>query len=237
MKKPLGFLTIFALVFFFGPILPAQAVTQVAFDAITGSKTSTCASFTHTPTGSSNLFVIVGVEALSGDVVTAATYGGTSMTLANKQNRGDGRWDYLFYLQAPATGAQTVAFTSTENTQCLKSAVTYTGAAQTGQPFDSQKGQGTSASPSLALSATTNGLAAGVEDNANGDTAGSNTTVHSVAPNGVNMADTTVSTATINLTQTPSGNYSIIAVTISPAVAATSAIGAVNWIEQWWRAI
>lgn len=71
------------------------------------------------------------------DDVIAPTYNGVSATLVAKRTPASAtsnRMAYLYCLNNPATGSHTLSVTSTTNHFLLFGAVTYTGAATTGQP-------------------------------------------------------------------------------------------------------
>lgn len=106
----------------------------IAFDSAQANQgTGNPYTWSHTSTGS-NLVGLVSLQAVSGDTVTAASWGGVSMTLSNKQNRGGGRFDYLFIIVGQATGSQTISITNTEAVAIKGRSVSYTGCSQTSQP-------------------------------------------------------------------------------------------------------
>lgn len=130
----------------------------IAFDAATdgGSTTGTSLTFSHTCSGS-NRILFVGVRGdTASDTITGVTYNGVAMTLipSTKHNDGSNRWVYLFYLIAPATGANNVVVSSSSSVLINAAAVSYTGAKQSGVPDASTKNSNASAS-SLATSLTT----------------------------------------------------------------------------------
>lgn len=109
----------------------------IAFDAASGSSTNgtTSQSHSHTCTGS-NLGLVVGVTGDTtgnGDNITGATYNGVAMTLVVKANDA-GRWLYLFYLNAPATGAHNIVVSASVSCYIGIAAASYTGVSQSGQP-------------------------------------------------------------------------------------------------------
>lgn len=100
----------------------------IAFDNKT-QNTSSATTFSHTTTGG-NLILIVKVVTPS--TVTGVTYAGVSMTQAGVAvNVLDANTNvYLFYLKAPATGANNVVISGPAT--CTSSAISFTGAKQTG---------------------------------------------------------------------------------------------------------
>lgn len=113
----------------------------IALDAVTSATTSsvgTTLTFAHTCTGSDLILFVGAVGNNTGsatDDITGATYNGVAMTLVNKTFVAADRYRYLFYLLAPATGANNVVITSsTSGGYKGGNAISYTGASQTGQP-------------------------------------------------------------------------------------------------------
>lgn len=109
---------------------------MIAFDNSAQGDTSAATSLTysHTNTAGNLLIVACGVPAT--DSITGVTYAGVSMTLIDKIASGapDGRWCYLFYLLAPATGANNVVVSSSLPDFIYANSVSCTGVKQTGQP-------------------------------------------------------------------------------------------------------
>ena len=109
-----------AFIFFMGP---------VAFDAASTGSTSTpgtTLSFSHTTTGSDR--ILVGLfHPDSGDAVGTATYNSVSMTVVGTAGSNADRRCRLLRLAAPATGANTIAFTSDISSNLIGGAVSFTG--------------------------------------------------------------------------------------------------------------
>lgn len=128
----------------------------ISWDAKTdGSNTSTGTTLTwsHISTGT-NLIGFVGIQSdFASDNITGVTWGGTSMTLVAKDQRGgNSRWTYLFYILGQSTGSQTIIATSNASGKYIEGgSVSYTGVNQSGQPDASSHAGATSASPSLAV--------------------------------------------------------------------------------------
>lgn len=115
---------------------------MLAYDNATHSafKNSTTNTQAHTCSGSDRVLMVY-VYAGS-DVVTGVTYNGVSMTFVQKQLMGGaaaGQYIYEYILAAPASGSNNVVVTSSANLGGYISAVSYTGAKQTGQPDNSAK--------------------------------------------------------------------------------------------------
>jgi len=88
-------------------------------------------SYAHTCTGG-DLILFVGASGDDGDDITACTYNSVSMTEVAKVNAFGAEFVYLYMLVNPATGSNTVQFTSTAGNM-RSSSGSYTGAAQTWQ--------------------------------------------------------------------------------------------------------
>lgn len=129
----------------------------IAFNAATHSAytNSTSNTLSHTTAGS-NRILFVSIYAGS-DVVTGVTYNGVAMTQLQKQlmvGAAAGQYIYLYMLVNPASGANNVVVSSSSGLGGYISAVSYTGAKQTGQPNVSNK-QAVTSTTSLTTSVTT----------------------------------------------------------------------------------
>lgn len=197
----------------------------IAFDAVsTSAGTANPYTFSHTSTGS-NLVGLVSIQAIAGDVVSAVTWGGNAMTLVDKQDRGDGRYDSLWIITGPSTGPQTISITNSGGNQIKARAITYTGAAQSGQPDASNKTTNSSAS-SISLSFTTtttdDWLVALVDTTSAGSSASTNTyqrqSVDDASFWDSNGPQGVAGSHSLNWNLSPSsGNNSAIGVAIKPA--------------------
>jgi hypothetical protein len=117
----------------------------VAFDAAseshtgtTGSQSEASFSWTHTPSGTpKGVLVFTITSDLTGDIISAVTYGGTSMTavtggLATDAAVEGGHTKAWFLGSSVPTGAQTVQVTRTNNTDVAYAvAITVTASADT----------------------------------------------------------------------------------------------------------
>ena len=110
----------------------------ILFDASTngGNATGTSLTFSHTTGGGVNRILFVAVTHAAGaaqDRVTGITYAGIAMTRIDLQSPGSGT-NYLYYLIAPATGANNVVVSLSESLLVHGVAASYTGAKQSGVP-------------------------------------------------------------------------------------------------------
>jgi len=102
-----------------------------------GLHTGTSLTYSHTCTGS-NLILFVGIFGdIDNDYVTGVTYNGVSMTAVDKSQIPGDRWVYLYYLIAPATGANNVVVSASNSIAIDAQSASYTGAAQSSQPDNS----------------------------------------------------------------------------------------------------
>jgi hypothetical protein len=89
----------------------------------------TTRTFSHTTSGGSDLILLVGFvgDLTSGnDDVVSVTYNGVAMTLANKTDNTS-RYQYLYYLLNPPSGAHNVVITNTNSHWILAGASEYSG--------------------------------------------------------------------------------------------------------------
>lgn len=124
-----------------------------------GTTNSLTASYTC-GSGSNRLLVVglVGDTDNGNDDITSVTYGGVAMTLAKKSASATGgtlRYDYIYYLLNPASGANNVVINCTNNHFLLAVAADYTGVKQSGQPDATTTQTSGSAVTSLTTSITT----------------------------------------------------------------------------------
>lgn len=113
---------------------------MIAFvGAADGGDVSSASSRTYSYTcgsGSNRLLVVAVNGDANSDLITGVTYAGVSMTLIDKQTAGSGeRWQYLFYLLSPATGANNVVISASGTCDSIGSgAADYSGVSASGQP-------------------------------------------------------------------------------------------------------
>lgn len=110
----------------------------IALDATTDGNfvSGTSRTFSHTCTGSDRILFVEAVINTSTDLVTGVTYNGVSMTRIQTVSPTANRRLYLYYLIAPATGANNVVITTSSSTAIGGNAASYTGVAQSGTIID-----------------------------------------------------------------------------------------------------
>lgn len=102
--------------------------------ASTGNGTGTSLTVSHTCAGSDRGLFVAIVGDNGSDAVTGVTYNGVSCLLVGKVQPSGGRWVYLYYLSAPATGAHNVVVSASGSVYLEANNASYTGVSQTGQP-------------------------------------------------------------------------------------------------------
>lgn len=131
-------------------------MSVIALDATAGgNNNSNVLTYPHTCTGS-NIILFLAIE-VNGNLygsITSVTYNGIAMTQINTKNTADNQLIFLYYLIAPATGANNISISISGTTVIRGSSVSYTGANQTGVPDASTVNSGASVT-SLATSVTT----------------------------------------------------------------------------------
>lgn len=110
----------------------------IAFDNATAGGGVTAAStktYSHTVNSNTDgiLFVFISMANIN-DLLTSVTYAGVTMTRIAYQYNGASDQVYLYYLVAPASGANNVVITNSTTRNISSMAISYTGAKQTGQP-------------------------------------------------------------------------------------------------------
>jgi putative pyrroloquinoline-quinone-binding quinoprotein len=129
---------------------PTAGVTlgQVSNNGNTGQSSL---SWSHTTSGT-NRVLLVGVSWVGSQTVSSVTYAGTAMTSIGSVINGSNARAQLFYLVAPATGANTVQVTmSAAATEIVGGAVTFTGANQTTPVGTFASATGNSSAPSVTV--------------------------------------------------------------------------------------
>lgn len=130
----------------------------IAYDTKNNATTGGGASsltFAHTCTGSDLILFVFTVNHSHLGTMTGVTYGGVSMTLMESNDAPDNKGQRLWYLIAPATGANNVVASKDDSSGWIDAiAVSYTGASQTGQP-DAEVVQATETTTSYSKSITT----------------------------------------------------------------------------------
>jgi hypothetical protein len=194
----------------------------IAFDAASGGSnggSGNTVTFSHTCSGSDRI-LFVGVGDYNGDFVTGVTYAGVSMTLIAKQGyNSNTNYEYLYYLVAPATGANNVVISrSTSSGWCVGDSASYTGVKQT-SPIDAYTTKEFTSADGTSLTTTLSSVA----DNC-WFVLGMNSQRNLTASTGVTARHQQITQSFIgdsNSPKTPAGSYSMT-VTISQANASAS---------------
>lgn len=143
-----------------------------------GSVTSI--TFSHTCSGSDRMLVVF-VRSYQNDRVTGVTYNGVAMTQVNKRqdNAGNNCYTYLYYLLAPATGANNVVVSASPapNIQLAACSASYTGVKQSGQPDSSAMQSSTASTMTVSTTVVASGCwLVGGSSNFRATSAGTGTT-------------------------------------------------------------
>ena len=190
----------------------------VAFDSVTTSdNTGSPASFSHTSSGSDRLAVAMIVFQKDSTAVNGTpTYGGANMTKLTEFDpvNAIGKIE-IWYIVAPATGAQTVsiAWTATGD-DAIISVASFTGVDQTTPLSGAATAEGTSNAPSVVVTSATDDLVVDV--------------VESEAASSTPGADQTERVDTVS-----GGAAGHIAVTTEPGAANVSMSETLNASEKW----
>jgi hypothetical protein len=148
----------------------------LAYDSASGlqSNSGTVHTLSHTCSGSNRLLVVY-VMISNARSIVSITYGGVDMTL--KTSKIVGQSVYVYYLAAPATGANNVVVTIDSSSYCYPTAVSYTGVDQSTPTGNAGTSNGTTPSITLTTTVANAWLVMGVRDAVDGATnAGTDTT-------------------------------------------------------------
>ncbi len=177
----------------------------IAFDSASGANiTGTSLTFSHTCSGSDRALLVHYVTDASGDAVTGITYAGVPMTFIGRVQSPSGRWTGLYYLAAPATGANNIVVTNSASSYTEANAASYTGVKQTGNPEASATNTGagaTSVTGSVTTLSDNAWLVMGGNASAGSHAAGTGTTRRNITLVGA-IFDS-------NGAKTPTGSYSL----------------------------
>jgi hypothetical protein len=91
------------------------------------SATATSLTFSHTCSGENRVLFVGVIGDTTTDTVTGVTYAGVAMTLVGKNKTTSNRYNYLYYLVAPATGANNVVISQSSSVFIGGASVSYTG--------------------------------------------------------------------------------------------------------------
>lgn len=123
-------------------LLPQVGFAAIAYDnaSHSGFLNSTSNNLSHTTSGSDRLLMVYIYSTI--DNITGVTYNGTAATFVQKQlmtGAAAGQYIHAYILANPTSGTNNVTVTSSSGMGGYISAVSYTGAKQTGQPDNSAK--------------------------------------------------------------------------------------------------
>ena len=141
IKKLYKYIASFVIVGLLILVMPKTAEAAIAFDSVTDSGAN-INSFSHTTTGSNLLLVVTAQYNDGNESITGITYNSVALTKVRRDTTGApvDITTEIWYLIAPASGANTVAVTYTANpTQRRHVSPSFTGAAQS-SVLDAQNG-------------------------------------------------------------------------------------------------
>lgn len=203
----------------------------IAFDAA-GHTTVTASGTSHTQNhtcSGADRVLLVGIGAFDSpyDNVTAVTYNGVAMTQIGKKFHTGGRGTYLYILTNPDTGTNQISITTSANNRLNINSLSFTGAAQTGQPEISSTQETTATTKTMTLNVSTDqSILVGSEFTNRDSTAGTNTTRESTSDTNAsnnNIAYSTTAVGTGNqslvLTQSDATWAVMVFAVITPATA------------------
>ena len=210
------------------PVL-ADGIAVDAESSASDSTSVTTLSWTHTVGSGSDRLLMVGVSSsVAAHTVTSLTYGAASLTFLGRRQSASVDTE-LWYLVAPAVGADTITVTLSAAARIVGGAVSFTGVHQTTPLGSYTSDTATSASPSVTVSsaegeAVIDCLAA--QGNAGSATVGSgqtqrwniNTGTGSSFVIGAGSTEPGASSVTMSWTLESSKEWALGAVAIKPAV-------------------
>lgn len=179
----------------------------------------------------SDAYLVVGIRNQStSDNVNAPTYNSVTMSLLYKRQNTQAQtleWMYYYGLAAPASGSNTLAFTSGTSIAPFWFAYGLSGAKQTGQPDFTAANASGSSNTSFSVTGTTTVndvlLIGQSDDNNGGMSAGANTTERSTWGNGFgqtvmdsNSASNTAGSNTLNVSGSNGGKSDFTMIGILP---------------------
>lgn len=208
----------------------------IAFDTSTGTDGNTATlTFSHTCSSGANRILFVAAGSSSNHPVTGVTYASVAMTLivTSSQSGAGGFQTSLWYLIAPATGANNVVISAPSSTRIAGSTGSYTGVLQT-SPIDSSAvnndpgpGNVTTLTKSTTVVASNCWVFMGGScDNSGPFTGGAGATVRFAAPTtetGAFDSNGTVTPGAYSMTYNgSSGHYTMAMASFKPAVSANN---------------
>lgn len=185
----------------------------IAYDASAGSSTGSASSLTysHTCSGSDRILFVFVCRGNT-QTISSVTYNSVAMTFIAESIVAGSQPVAVYYLVAPATGANNVVITLSGATFIFSSSSSYTGAKQTGQPDGSNTGKASGTSHAISVTTTADNSWGVAAYRAEGDgvtSAGSGTTLRNNS--GIQLYDS-------NGPKTPAGSLTLTATSVSQAV-------------------
>ncbi len=241
-KISLGLVTIY----FAGIPFIANSI-GIAYDTGTSGSNNGASSLTvsHTAASGNNIAVAYVWNQQVTDTITGVTYNGSTMTKVDAANTGTGTYASCFILPNVDTGTNdnVVASRSNSINAINMVVVTYTGAAQTGQP-DNHTTSSTAAATSLAgtlITVADNSwlLMGGRWGHGGGVTAGANTTLRvdsagaDVYAFDSNGPISPAGSATVNSSWSGTDGADACVISIAPVAAPAVTVGSFFWFFWW----
>lgn len=115
----------------------------IAYDssAANTANPGTSVTVSHTTSGDNRLLMLGVITNDTTDKVTGATYNGVAMTRLDSQAAAStGFYGFIYYLVAPATGANNLVVSRSDSNLIGAMSASYTGVSQTGFPDSQAKG-------------------------------------------------------------------------------------------------
>lgn len=213
----------------------------VTFDAQSSGSVNPATTLTvaHTCTGSDRVLLVGLSTNNTTDIVTGITYAGVSMTRLQAQTGSSGGfYSYLYYLQNPASGTNNIVATASSSSLMGAISASFTGAAQTSTPDNSNKGTVTGAGTTLDATVTVNtansmlfGHCRGSDSLAASTGTTSNGTLFSAAfISGYSSSTRSTGSQTLSFTRPSADTTLWLLASIAPVAAATSHIKSADGI-------
>lgn len=249
-RNHIKYLSILAGIFLSLPFVSSAAIARdVAHGRIVQSS-ATSITVSHTVSGS-NRILFAGFTIDFADVATGCTYNGAAMTQINKvQSSASGRWNYLYYILAPATGTHDIVCSASTAVLWLFFSASYTGVNQSltytgGSPTDNSNTNSATTGTSITGTVTT------LADNSWTIMSGSNGCCQANNGTGMNLWEPDDNTGAqfmgdSNGVITPAGsnsmtvtwassNYSgVIIASFSPAATPVTTTAVADSNDSWW---
>lgn len=131
-----------------------MAIALDAASTISAQAATTSLTFSHTCTGANRILFVYAGNQQGTPSITGVTYNGVAMTFIARTDSQSNERTELWYLVAPATGANNVVISVSGSSKIAGGAISYTGAAQTGQPDSSNVSPSPTSGTSVTVSTT-----------------------------------------------------------------------------------